>query len=303
MINRVVFLSIILSLFTLSSNLYSQANSSNPFYSGTKQNQISKKIPAKNNGFIQYVSAIQKNINKKTSDIINNYRDNKSGNFLLYIAGISFIYGFIHAMTPGHGKNIILGWILASQKAFIKVLFTSVLGMLLHVFNSVIMVYVIWYFIKGKISVQSPLFIKYFSFAACGVLVLLGLKEIKNIFTRSHNSHSHELDSINNTTSIKECLLISAGIGIVPCPVAAILTVFMISAKLYAESLLTALFFASGMTLTLIIYSSTIWLLRSYITGIKNIHFKKAGEILLPITGSVLLMISGLFIILPYVNF
>ncbi|MDX9800058.1 MAG: hypothetical protein RBT69_01835, partial [Spirochaetia bacterium] len=203
---------------------------------------------------------------------------------------------------PGHGKSIILGWILASQRTFIKVLFTSVLGMLLHVFNSVIMVYVIWYFIKGKISVQSPLFIKYFSFAACGVLILLGLREIKNIITRHHNAHSHELDSINSATSIKECLMISAGIGIVPCPVAAILTVFMISARLYAESFLTALFFASGMTLTLIIYTSIIWLLRSYITGIRNIHFKKAGEILLPITGSFLLMMSGLFIILPYVN-
>ncbi len=303
MTNRIIFLCIIISLFIPGSILYSQANSSNPFYSGTKQNQLTKKIPAENNGFIQKISAIQKNINKKTSDIINSYRDNKSGNLLLYIAGISLIYGFIHAMTPGHGKSIILGWILASQRTFTKVLFTSVFGMLLHVFNSVIMVYVIWYFIKGKISVQSPLFIKYFSFAACAVLIILGLGEMKNILTRHHNSHSHELESINSTTSVKECLMISAGIGIVPCPVASILTVFMISAGLYAESLLTALFFASGMTLTLIIYTSIIWTLRSYITGIKNIHFKKAGEILLPVTGSFLLIMSGIFIILPYVNF
>ncbi|MDX9800313.1 MAG: hypothetical protein RBT69_03125, partial [Spirochaetia bacterium] len=149
MTNRIVFLSIILFILTLGSNLYSQANSANPFYSGTKQNQISKNMPAKNNSFIQYITEVQKNINRKTSDIINNYRQNKSGNLLLYIAGISFIYGFIHAMTPGHGKSIILGWILASQRTFIKVLFTSVLGMLLHVFNSVIMVFVIWYFMKG----------------------------------------------------------------------------------------------------------------------------------------------------------
>ncbi len=81
-------------------------------------------------------------------------------------------------MTPGHGKNIILAWILTSERTFIKVLITSITGMLFHVFNSVIMVYLIWYFIKGKISVQSPVFIKYFSFAACIILFIYVIKKL-----------------------------------------------------------------------------------------------------------------------------
>jgi len=299
-----ILLSIAVLLIFSSINIYAQTNSSNPFYKGTESSIVSKSVPSKNNSFIEKTSAVQKNINKKISGIITDYKKDRKGSLLLYIAGFSLIYGLIHALAPGHGKNIILAWILASEKTFLKVLFTSIAGMFFHVFNSFVMVYVIWYFIKGKISVQSPLFIKYFSYGACIVLFIIAVKSIIDLIKSIDHSHghSHDLEKIKSTTSFKECLLIALGIGMVPCPVAAILTVFMISGKLYAESILTALFFTAGMTLTLVVYTSSVWLLRSFITGLKNKHLIKIRDFVLPAAGSLLLMFSGFIIIAPYIK-
>ena len=286
-----------------------------------------KQSPVEKSSFIEKISGIQKQLNNKTASVISDYRENRNINLLLLIAGFSFLYGLIHAMTPGHGKNVILAWILASERTFIKVLLTAVTGMIFHVFNSVIMVYLIWYLIKGKLSVQSPLFIKYFSFAACLILFIMSCKSIYDIFrkqnkdSREHKSsfcsseeeagpknhhrrhHTHKLDKITTDTSFKECLMISLGIGMVPCPVAAILTVFMISGNLFTESLLTAVFFCGGMALTLVIYTAAVWLLRSFIAGVKNRHLVKIRDYVLPAAGSILLMFSGFIIISPYIRF
>ena len=311
-------------LFISTGSLYCQSGSSNPFFKGTENSSVSEKIPVKNNGFIVKITGIQKQLNQKMSSVVTDYRENKNADLLLIIAFFAFIYGFIHAMTPGHGKNVILAWILTSERTYIKVLITSITGMLFHVFNSVIMVYLIWYLIKGKISVQSPVFIKYFSFAACIILFVMSLKSLYDLFHNSHeisssedtnahskehshkslkkHSHRHNLEIIKSTTTLKECTMIALGIGIVPCPVAAILTVFMISGKMFGESLLTAFFFFIGMTLTLVLYTSFIWLMRSFITGMKNRHLVKIRDYGLPAAGSILLMFSGFIIISPYLS-
>jgi ABC-type nickel/cobalt efflux system permease component RcnA len=318
--NKTALIFTVLLVFS-SVSIFAQSNSSNPFYKGTDSSSAVKTVPQKNNSFIEKISLIQKDINRNISEAITDYRKSKNPNLLFYIAGFALIYGLVHAMTPGHGKNIILAWILASEKTFLKVLFTSIAGMFFHVFNSLIMVYVIWYFIKGKISVQSPLFIKYFSYGACIVLCIIAVKSIIDLFKSSHphsrresdfnrgdshshsHNHSHNLEKIKNTTPVKECLLIALGIGMVPCPVAAILTVFMISGKLYAESILTALFFTAGMTLTLVVYTSIVWILRSFITGLKNRHLIRIRDFVLPAAGSLLLIFSGFVIIAPYISF
>ncbi len=337
-----IILSVLALLLILGGYGFSQTGSSNPFFNGTENSSASGKVPVKNNNFIEKITQLQKQVNTNISDVITDYRTDKNLNLLFYIAGFAFIYGFIHAMTPGHGKNIILAWMLTSERTYIKVLLTSITGMFFHVFNSIIMVYLIWYIIKGKISIQSPVFIKYFSVAACVILCAMALKSLFDLFHsphkhdseaeqvkrhceinnpdftdeketdpdehqkitsgKHHHGHSHNLEKISSTTSFKECLMIALGIGMVPCPVAAILTVFMISGKLFAESILTAVFFYAGMTLTLLIHTTVVWLLRSFISGLKNRHLVKIRDYGLPAAGSILLMLSGFLIISPYIN-
>ena len=110
--------------------------------------------------------------------IVSNYRSEKNSDLLLYMWLIAMAYGFFHAMMPGHGKNIILGWILTTQKRFYKVALTAALGMVMHVFAAVVMVYTIWFLIGGRISTQSAELTKYLSFFAFAVLLYIALKQL-----------------------------------------------------------------------------------------------------------------------------
>ena len=322
----IIFITAVILFFNITIQIPCQTGSSNPFFKGTENSNISKTVPVKNNRFIEKITGLQKQLNRRISEVITDYKANKNMNLLLFIAGFSFIYGVIHAMTPGHGKNVILAWILTAEKTFIKVLLTAVTGMFFHVFNSVIMVYLIWYLLKGKLSVQSPLFIKYFSFAACLILFIMSCKSLYDLFSGRQNNihnqksgseninknageksetgymHKHNLEKITAETTLKECLLVSLGIGMVPCPVAAILTVFMISGNLFTESLFTAVFFCAGMTLTLAAYTAAVWVFRSFIANVKNRHLVNIRDYVLPAAGSILLMFSGFLIISPYMT-
>lgn len=295
-----------------------QANTPNPFFSNqestaAKQNKAKaaeKRDSLLNNRFTSgiYLKLIQfqRSSNQKISEIITNYRDQKSSDLLWYVLIIALSYGFFHAMMPGHGKNIILGWILSSQKRFKKVVFTSTLAMILHVFSAVVIVYAVWFLIGGRISTQTTQLTRYLSFFACAILLYLAVNQIIEAFWRGRRRHSHfhdhqhQLESIQNQTTWKECVFTATSIGLIPCPVSSILMVFMISQGFHYEGILTGLFFAIGMAGTMLIFSSLAWYTRSLLLNRQNMVFVRVVEYGLPVLGSSLMIFAALILVLPH---
>lgn len=290
------------------------AGGPNPFFSGTRPPAEQKKETGRLSGSLQkssqleqayrFLRGLQRSYNEKITSTISNYRDSKDSKLLFYVFLIAVGYGFFHAMMPGHGKGIILGWILSSHRKFYKVLLTASLGMVMHVFTAIIMVYSIWLLIGGRISSQSAELTRFFSFLAFGILCIIALKQLWGLFPKKEKResacHHHELEDISDTTSIKACFITAATIGVIPCPVSTVLIVFMISQGFHIEGLLTGGFFALGMAGTLLIYSILIWSFRSILLKNKNHLLGRILDILLPIAGSLLLIFSGSIFILPY---
>lgn len=284
------------------------AESPNPFFSNTTEKVTKQNSPKnffKENIRLKKIYGtlgnLQRSYNKKITALISSYREQKSVMLLFYVFLFAVTYGFFHAMMPGHGKNVILGWILSSPKAFHKILLTAASGMVMHVFSAIIMVYGIWFVIGGRISTQSTTFTRYFSYFAFLILCYLALKQLWVVFRRKKQDCLHNMDHISGTTSIKECLITAVSIGIVPCPVSTVLIVFMISHGFHLEGLLTGGFFAIGMAGTLLIYSIIIWLLRSVLIHKQTPVFRRIFDVGLPVLGSLLLIFSGFTFILPYI--
>lgn len=291
------------------------AETPNPFFSGTKEstknhkasiNSSSAEKPNRsgiNNRFYIKLVQFQRVFNKKITTTISSYKDHKNIDLLFYVWLIAMGYGFFHAMMPGHGKNIILGWILTSPRRFRKVVITASLAMMMHVFTAVVMVYSIWLLIGGRISTQSSELSKYFSFFAFAILLYVAISQLIAAYRsrkESHSHHDHQLTAIDSQTSWRECVVTASTIGLIPCPVSTILIVFMISQGLHLEGLLTGLFFAVGMAGTLLIFSTLAWGMRSIIIRNKDHWFSRFFEIALPITGSFLMIAAGLVLITPY---
>ncbi len=311
-------INIIVVVIFLTHNPTLPANTPNPFFSGQKppaneqsrseavdENDSLLQNPVTNQLFLKLIH-FQREFNQKISTVISNYREQKSSELLFYILAIAVSYGFFHAMMPGHGKNILLGWILSSQKRFKKVLFTSSLAMILHVFSAIVMVYAIWLLIGGRISTQTTQLTRYFSFIACGILLYLAGSQLLGIFRRKKSgqihshSHEHRLEAIQDQTTWKECIMTAFGVGLVPCPVSSILIVFMISHGFHFEGLLTGLFFGIGMVGTMLIFSSVAWYMPSLLLKSRNMAFVRLVEFGLPIFGSSLMILAAFILIAPH---
>ena len=110
---------IILCLITAILFSFTCANA-NPFVSGNKQS-YKEDSASKNsnlssfsfrflrdNSLYRSLVAFQRSFNNQITSTISNYRNQKDLDLLLYVCLIAIGYGFIHALMPGHGKNIIL---------------------------------------------------------------------------------------------------------------------------------------------------------------------------------------------------
>lgn len=314
--NRARFIGVTLLVLLLNvTNL--AAETPNPFFSGTKattkthadtkakseteSNTVKKSEFGK--PFYAKLVQFQRIFNNKITAIISDYKAQKNLNLLFYVWLIAMGYGFFHAMMPGHGKNIILGWILTSPKRFRKVVITASLAMMMHVFTAVIMVYTIWLLIGGRISTQSSEISKYFSFFAFAILLYVAISQLVAVYKSRKGAghhHDHQLTAIDSETSWRECVITASTIGLIPCPVSTILIVFMISQGLHLEGLLTGLFFATGMAGTLLTFSTLVWTMRSIIIRKKNHLLTRFIEFTLPVAGSFLMIAAGLVLITPY---
>lgn len=312
-------------LLIITSTVFAQAPASNPFFKKadeTKQTLEQEEVKEsksikKESGFYRKLANFQKRFNAELSELVLDYQENKNFKLLFYILIFALAYGTTHALTPGHGKNIIAGWIVASNKKLYKITITALLGMIIHVFTAYLMIYAIWFIIKGRISTSSEIFIKYFSYFAAFVIVLISLKMfvqmIMRIIKKSkadktksklieklNHSHEDDLKNIKEDTSWKECFFISLSMGLVPCPVASILTVFMLTKGLYFLSFVLILFFAVGMAITLIVYSLVLWFGRNILGNITDSKFSKITEPIFSSLGILLLLFSAFTIVAPY---
>lgn len=297
--------------FSFTSQVF--AETPNPFMKGNKPSNVNpaaQQISGNMFGdagskFYKELITFQRNFNHKITSSLANYRKDKNPDILFYIWGIAVIYGFVHALMPGHGKNIILGWIMASQRRLYKVLATAIAGMIMHVFSSIVVVYTIWLLIGGRISSQSSEFAKYISYIAFAIISWLALKQLYQAIVKrkkGHHHHGKQLDSIQDETSWKECMITAFGIGLVPCPVSTVLIVFMVSQGLHVEGLLTGLAFAIGMGVALLLFSTVVWTLRHLLQSRNNNNLMfRILDFGLQVTGSILMFFSGWILITPYI--
>ncbi len=268
--------------------------------------------PSKSAGFsesgwkdqiLQTINQLQLDMRREITGLVRQFRNDKKPTAVLALIAFSFLYGIIHALGPGHGKGIVMSYMLSEENPSVMkgVLIGSIIAFG-EALSAILIVYSIYYFSLGRVrstfdySAEKITMVSY-GILLCIGLVLLAFRIKKHLPGPGHNTR---FDRNQETSSSKKSFLVAASLGIIPCPGVMILIVFMLAMKLPLIGLLLALIMAFGMSITISAFGSIVAISKTGVLGVlsKNRGRMKNLEAFLEIFGAILIVsIAAIFLL------
>ncbi len=195
--------------------------------------------------FIYEISKLQYTLNSQLSSYFRELKDETSLSVIFAILGISFIYGVIHALGPGHGKALVASYFLRSNQSYKKAFKMGYLISIIHALSAMSITFIIYFILN---SVFSKTFKEISSITVKISAVLIVFVGFYLVYEAYKNRHYCEKVSKNGK---KSDFFVALTAGIVPCP--GVMTVILFSialGKLYL-GVFSALLMSMGMGLTI----------------------------------------------------
>lgn len=201
------------------------------------------------------LSSLQAMLNKAAVAKLSQLEANYNQQLLRPLLILAFVYGAIHAMGPGHGKTIIGNWVLAQQPKWQKLVLVTMGATLMHAFGAVAII--------GAVVVAAGRYLPgsmnsaevWLNLAAGVILIILGVRQLWQTSTTTKLQQESLQRDANPW-------LVMAAIGIVPCPLSAVMFMYCLAAKLPGTGLLLVTAFALGMGVALTVTASVVLVLK-----------------------------------------
>ncbi len=211
---------------------------------------------------LNIVISAQHSINLLISDYFDQLEE---GNNLmyLYILGISFLYGLIHALGPGHGKMVIASYFLAHGSKTKEAVKAGFLTALIHAITALFITLSLYLFFQNTIS-------QYFQIINANMykvsaIFIIGISLYLLFETIKDRNKKEKLRPLGN----KNILSIALSIGLVPCPgVMTIVLYSMIVGHPYL-GIISAIVMSMGMGITI----SGAAVFSSHINRVNNFQY------------------------------
>lgn len=194
--------------------------------------------------FLNFVISTQQKINLMISDSFDKLESGDE-NMFLYILAVSFIYGLIHALGPGHGKMVIASYFLVkgakTKEAFKAGFLTSVI----HTISALAITFILYIFFENAIT-------KYFSdinssMYKISAIFIISIALFLLYETYKDRNEKEKVQRIGN----KSLLAVTMSIGIVPCPGVMSIVLFSIILGYINLGILSAISMSIGMGITI----------------------------------------------------
>jgi len=216
---------------------------------------------------------------------------------------IGFLYGVFHALGPGHGKSVIIGYFLGREAHPLRGIAMAGWISLSHVVGAIVIVTVV-HFILSQ-SVASPVDeidgLRVFSYAA---ILLIGLGMLWQALRGRGHAHAHHHDHHHHAHgphcahvpgARKEQGLLGIAAGFIPCSGAILILVFALTNGIVFAGIAMTLAIAVGMAITLSVMGVASILIRRQLvlrlpeSAVASRAFGLIGPILVTAIGAVLL--------------
>ena len=164
----------------------------------------------------------------------------------------AMVFGFVHALMPGHGKIALVSYYLGNPSKMLSGVAASVILILTHVGSAIVLVLAGFAVLRHTLAGvgRAPAFE-----AASSVMVIaIGIWLLVRAL---HHSHSHEGDS----------RALAFATGLVPCPLTTFIMVYASSRGIVGAGLLLTGAMALGMIATILLFVGSTILLRERMFG------------------------------------
>lgn len=227
------------------------------------------------------ISFYQQKIIEKIDILLNNHTELIG----IILFALTFFYGLIHSLGPGHGKTLIISYVIKENLNFTKILLLSSM----IAYSQAILAYLIVKFIIN-LSNQASMFLFYnldnkTRLISSIFIILIGFY---NIFHLIKNKN-HEEITINNDK--KNLFLFSLSIALCPCPGVMTILLFLESLGYSNNLFLYSLSTATGIFVIILMFAYLAMKLKKSIVDEKN----SKTHNLLSFLGSFILILFGIF--------
>lgn len=278
----------------------------NPFVSEKPSKKLAESIqyPVFVQKILSKIAPIQHKLTKRLTKLTLELKNKKSKKTFFIIIFISFIYGMIHALGPGHGKTITFFYFLSKQAEIKKGIIAGNLIAFLHAGSAIIIVLTLYLIIRQSYLTAFEDLGRIIKLISYALIALIGLFLSIRAFVRLKKEKTLQGDSITyNPADSKSILPIAIAIGIVPCPGAVIILLFSIAMGVLKIGIILTFFMALGMAITISsVGVMTIFTRQGVLKLVSSKNkLRNILQMIIEITSSLLILFLG--VILFLVNF
>ena len=214
-----------------------------------------------------FIIVTQRNVNREINRRLIAVRDGHGPGVIFAGLLIAFLYGVFHALGPGHGKTVIVGYFLGRGGSIAHGTAMAAWIALSHVIGAIVVVGVVHVALVNMLAtpVEENLWLRLASYGAILliglVMVILAIRERRHALSHGHGhadgSHDHgQFDHAHHGHShslrgLREQRLLAVAAGFIPCSGAILILVFAFTNGILLMGMLMTLFIAIGMGLTL----------------------------------------------------
>ena len=210
----------------------------------------------------RFIAIWQKELRARMSTFGREIREHPYGSSFWLFLLLAFLYGVVHAAGPGHGKTVVASYFMNRPGRVRDGIVMANLIAFFHVASATVIIVTVYLVLKkaGMSSFEeaSPTLHK----ISYSLLLLLGLYLFaRTVYELVKGKHKNSENS-QGTAGRGGIFVTALAAGIIPCPGAAIILTFTMIIDIIATGLLSMLFIALGMGLTVSIAAVSTILFR-----------------------------------------
>lgn len=263
---------------------------------------VSLVAPRSDNSFspMAWLVQTQKALREKVSAAVSAMKQGNWSAIWKFLA-ICLVYGMLHALGPGHGKSVVVGFFLARRGRWRQGIALGAGITFAHTLSAVVLLFALFLvfraavfpvFETGRAGIEKASYLLLMFTGA--ILVALGIRDL----VRHRHERASGGASLPPLARWREIIGVAAITGLVPCPAVALIVLFCLLHSMYFMALLGAAVICIGMTITNVSFGVAAVAFRKGLDQ-KSLHSRFASRIyaVASMAGGSLIFLSGLLLL------